>query len=186
MNMDGFSLLERDHQMVRDLISRFRNAVSWDIRCDILVDMINNLNMHTSAEERYVYDLAKTRLTDGNFIFEKNLLDNQIHKEMMEFIWNHIQLIRNGNFIYNDVFFQVVEKFFTVLDEHIREEENLLFPRLRDTMNVDELSKLYRDIEWGKQNAPTLPHPKAPTSGIAAKIMHPVSGLVDSMSGSKQ
>ncbi|MEU1669325.1 hemerythrin domain-containing protein [Streptomyces sparsogenes] len=55
-----------------------------------------------------------------------------------------------------------VERVFTVIRQDIRDEEDLLLPRLRDTASDDSLHRL--GVAWAaaRRTAPTHPHPTVP------------------------
>ncbi|EFC44328.1 hypothetical protein NAEGRDRAFT_82606 [Naegleria gruberi] len=180
--MDGINLLETDHTKLRDKISQFRNNDNWTSRQLLIKEIISNVCQHTSAEERYLYDLITQKFDNGKFLYDKQLIDNQVHKEMMQFLLDKIDILSVGNMSFRDSYQQECEKLFSVLEDHMKEEEQLVFPKLRETLNTTELSDLYKNLEWAKQNAPTRPHPSTPVVG--SKILHPVAGLVDSLTES--
>ncbi|KAF0981434.1 hypothetical protein FDP41_012091 [Naegleria fowleri] len=177
--MDGLSYLENDHVWIRDRFSQFRNETNWSLRKDIIKDIITFVCQHTSAEERYLYELIVKKFDNGKFLYDKEYVDNQVAKEIMQFLLDNLDVLTTGNFTYRDSYFQECEKLFSSLEDHMKEEENIIFPKLREQLSSNELSQLYRDLEWAKKNAPTMPHPRAPVTG--AKLLHPVTGLVDTV-----
>jgi hypothetical protein len=50
----------------------------------------------------------------------------------------------------------------TGIRSHIRDEEDYLFPRLRQTASEDARMKVGDQVRRGKKTAPTRPHPSAP------------------------
>jgi len=182
--MDGLSYLENDHGDYRDFVSKFRNETNWTIRGDILKQLIAEVCKHTSAEERYMYNLINEKFDQGAFLYQKCLVDNQVEKEVMQFLLDNISILTSGNFSYRDLYFKECEKFFSDLEDHMKEEETVIFPKLRERLSVEELSNLLKNLQWAKNNAPTQPHPRAPITG--QKLLHPVTGLIDSITNPQE
>jgi hypothetical protein len=65
------------------------------------------------------------------------------------------------------------------ITEHVREEEQELFPRLTANADRQELQSLGRKVEAMKKVAPTRPHPAAPDTPPMNKLAAPGAGLVD-------
>jgi hypothetical protein len=62
---------------------------------------------------------------------------------------------------------------------HAQEEEDDVFPRLRQTCSPEQLRELGDKIRATKKVAPTHPHPSAPDTPPGNKILGPMAGLVD-------
>jgi hypothetical protein len=65
------------------------------------------------------------------------------------------------------------------IDEHIREEEGELLPRLREAVTQEELDRLGGLLARAKQTAPTRPHPGAPDEPPALAFAGPVAAAYD-------
>lgn len=65
--------------------------------------------------------------------------------------------------------------------EHVKGEEGEVFPQMRQAFSEDELVELSMKVASIKQMAPTRPHPAAPDSPPADKILGPAAGLLDRM-----
>ena len=63
--------------------------------------------------------------------------------------------------------------------EHVQEEENELFPKLRKHAGVQVLRDLGEKVERAKKIAPTRPHPSSPDTPPLNKNLGPGVGLVD-------
>jgi hypothetical protein len=64
---------------------------------------------------------------------------------------------------------------------HIEEEEGDLLPKLQEACSADQLRDLGQKVLDAKAMAPTRPHPMAPDTPPANKILGPGAGLVDRM-----
>jgi cobalamin biosynthesis Mg chelatase CobN len=62
---------------------------------------------------------------------------------------------------------------------HVQNEENNLFPLLRQACWSEMLGDLREKIRRAKAMAPTRPHPTAPDTPPANKLLAPGAGLVD-------
>ncbi|MFD6563298.1 hypothetical protein [Micromonospora profundi] len=67
----------------------------------------------------------------------------------------------------------------STIRQHVQEEENDLFPRLRAATAREELVELAGKVTAIKKIAPTRPHPSAPDRPPANKLLAPGAGLVD-------
>ncbi|KAL9644280.1 hypothetical protein ABK040_005741 [Willaertia magna] len=151
---DGIQVLEKDHNEVREMFKQYKQTSSPEEKEKILTQMIKELSKHTSAEEQYLYPLINEKLLEnGKLLYDKNLLDDQINKEMLQFFEDH----RAGKYsnpgdisLYN----ATVSKFMMNLEEHMKEEENLLFPELREKLSATELNNLGDNLQFAKQHAP--------------------------------
>jgi hypothetical protein len=63
--------------------------------------------------------------------------------------------------------------------EHVREEENTLFPALVEHASKEDLLELGEQVQTAKRVAPTRPHPSAPDRPPLNKLLAPGAGLVD-------
>ncbi|MDX3070990.1 hemerythrin domain-containing protein [Streptomyces sp. NPDC088354] len=63
--------------------------------------------------------------------------------------------------------------------EHVREEEQRLFPALAQACTPDGLFALGEKVRRAEHVAPARPHPRAPDTAPADRILDPGLGLVD-------
>ncbi|MFC9460834.1 hemerythrin domain-containing protein, partial [Streptomyces sp. NPDC056983] len=79
----------------------------------------------------------------------------------------------------DDQFNHLVAKLKLEVSAHVRDEENRLFPLLEASCTPEALDDLGDKIRKAKKTAPTRPHPAAPTTPPANKIVATGAGLVD-------
>jgi hypothetical protein len=72
-----------------------------------------------------------------------------------------------------------VRTLITDVTEHLREEEQRLFPSLAQECTPQELYELGERVRRAKKVAPTRPHPGVPDTPPANKFLAPGAGLVD-------
>jgi hypothetical protein len=61
----------------------------------------------------------------------------------------------------------------------VQDEEQGLWPKLRDAVDEDALVELGEVVDKAKQVAPTRPHPAAPTEPPKLALAAPVAALYD-------
>ena len=65
--------------------------------------------------------------------------------------------------------------------EHVAEEEQEMFPHMRQVFTEAELVEIGSKVEAVKKIAPTRPHPTAPDQPPGDRILGPMTGLLDRM-----
>lgn len=63
--------------------------------------------------------------------------------------------------------------------EHVAEEEQQAFPKMREAFSHDELITMAEQVKSVKKIAPTRPHPTAPDTPPGNLLLGPVAGLFD-------
>ncbi|MGW1106824.1 hypothetical protein ACWD4E_28635, partial [Streptomyces sp. NPDC002540] len=76
-------------------------------------------------------------------------------------------------------FIHLFVKLRTEVRAHVKDEEGNLFIQLRAACGPEVLDLLGQEVRMAKETAPTRPHPGAPSSPLASKILSPGLGLVD-------
>ncbi|MFI8186955.1 hypothetical protein ACIF70_41740 [Actinacidiphila glaucinigra] len=79
----------------------------------------------------------------------------------------------------NARFDELVGKLITDVNEHVREEEQQLFPSLVQACTPEQLYELGEQVRRAKKVAPTRPHPSALDTPPGNKLLAPATGLVD-------
>ncbi|HTQ45983.1 MAG TPA: hypothetical protein VMI75_24675, partial [Polyangiaceae bacterium] len=62
---------------------------------------------------------------------------------------------------------------------HVEEEENVLFPMVREEMGASKLAEIGKRLEQVKKIAPTRPHPRAPNRPPANVVIGVGASVVD-------
>jgi hypothetical protein len=76
-------------------------------------------------------------------------------------------------------FDQLMTSLMSEIREHVADEENNLFPRLRQAADAEDLEKLGEKVRTAKKTAPTRPHPASPDKPPANKLLDPGAGMID-------
>lgn len=132
-------------------------------------ELTGRLSQHTSIEERtfqaaYSKELsAEVLKQDGE---EKRAVDAFMRADPAKL----------------DTFTATFSELQRLVLTHIQWEETVGFPWLRANLSAEQQAKFGRDIAALRASGvlPTHPHPMVgPSSSAAAKIMHPIAGVVD-------
>jgi hemerythrin superfamily protein len=126
---------------------------------------------HAVAEEMYVYPAVRRHVPDGDAIADKEISD---HSEIEQAL-KDLENIAATDADFNTVTRRLIDD---VL-EHVRDEENTLFPLLAEHTSQEDLLKLGQQVQTAKKVAPTRPHPSAPDRPPLNKLLAPGAGLVD-------
>lgn len=168
---DLISVLVRDHREVQELFRRLQNGGTPDERRRIADEATIELVRHSVAEDMYLYPEVRKALPEGDRIADRELED---HRE----IERTLKELEKVDAI-SPEFDTLITRLTNAVQRHIDDEENVLFPRLLQHIDHDDLVKLGRKVESAKDRAPTRPHPNAPDSPGLLKVLAPGAGLVD-------
>jgi hemerythrin-like domain-containing protein len=186
---DGIQLVSEEHCCFKKKIDKFREkGQSFTNQVDTLRCLIREISRLASAEERHLFPLIKTELktrVDPNMLYTRSILDDQINKELM--LWLEDNMPSNPEEASEEaikIFRRTAEKFFHCELEHIEVEEQWVLEPLKQNLTDGQKQKLYEDLCWAKEHAPSHPHPGAPAGGMWSKVIDPVSGVTDKVSES--
>jgi hemerythrin superfamily protein len=168
---DVVDVLSTDHTEAKALIADIRSTTDPEQRRDLADTLISELVRHSVAEEMFVYPAMQDHLPDGAQAVEH---DTKEHKEL-ERIMKELEGADAGD----AQFLTLVGRLETVLLDHVSDEEDQQFPKLRAAIPRDQLVTMAGKVEAAKKIAPTRPHPNAPNNEVFHKLVGPGVGLVD-------
>jgi hemerythrin superfamily protein len=172
---DVIDLLVQDHRTVEQMFVELESlrgaedAESLRRRKDLVELVTMELVPHSVAEEAEVYPRIRERIDSG----EADQLTHE-QAEAEKLMKQLEKLLPN-----NSEFDELVTRLIADVREHVSEEEQQAFPRLREAFDEDELVEMAAKVERVKKLAPTRPHPLAPDKPPGDKIVGPPTGLVD-------
>lgn len=170
-SQDVLDLLMQEHREVEALLDQISQPEQNPDSRDTADRVIAMLVKHSVAEEMYVYPVMEQYLPNGKQDVEH---DKQEHQELEELL-----KALEGLAPEEDGFAQCVSKIQEVLNDHVHDEEDEQFPRLREAVPADTLVDLRGKVEMAEKVAPTRPHPEAPHSELFHKVVGPGVGMVD-------
>ncbi len=168
---DVIDAITHDHREVEQLFAQFEQSSDLQQRKDITERAIIELVRHSVGEEEYVYPVARTVIPDGQALVEREISEHADAEKMM----NDLEGLDPDHPRFDPLMMQLVG----TVREHVREEEQLLLPQLREHVSADDLAGMGEKFEKAKQMAPTRPHPAAPDHPPFNKVLGPGAALVD-------
>lgn len=169
---DVVAELTTDHGEVEELFGKIESLPAGNAQRKKYADQaVIELVRHSVAEEAYLYPAVREMLPDGDSIADKELADHAEAERTMKDL--------EGVAADDSRFDALVGALMAEIRSHVRDEEGNLFPRLRAAASGDELTKLGDKVRQAKKTAPTRPHPSAPDTPPANKLLAPGAGLVD-------
>ncbi|WP_406864733.1 hemerythrin domain-containing protein [Streptomyces sp. HUAS MG47] len=169
---DVFEELMADHREVEEMFGRIRAMVTpgQELR-DLVDDVTIELVRHSVAEEQYLYPVVRERIEGGDQLADREIEDHSSIERLLK------QLEMKD--VDDPQMMPLLRQLMDEVSSHVMDEENNLFPMLRRACSADELDGLGDKIRRAKAMAPTRPHPSAPSTPPANKLIAPGVGLVD-------
>lgn len=162
-NADGIQYLTNDHNWLRFQFDLYlRGNQSFEDKMKLVQKFSSEIVLHTAVEEKFLYPLITEKLGEeqGNMLFQKNVLDNMISKEIIRFL----ELTVPKNDYDRDIYDKLVQKFISIELDHMKAEEEDVFPIVKNSLNAEELATLEDLLKWAKDHGPSaVPPTKSPT-----------------------
>lgn len=164
--------LMTDHREVEEIFGRMQAMTGGGQELRDLVDEATiELVRHSVAEEQYLYPAVREHIDGGDGLADKETEDH----ERVEKILKQLEKLDTDDPKMGPMLQQLMDE----VAAHVHDEEANLFPRLRQACTPEMLDDLGDKIRRAKSMAPTRPHPSAPSSPTASKLLAPGAGLVD-------
>jgi hemerythrin superfamily protein len=166
--------LTTDHREVEEIFGRIEMLPpgSGD-RKDLADQATIELVRHSVAEEAYLYPAVREHLTGGDALADKEIEDHAKAEQIMK----DLESLQADDPQFDTLMAQLMSE----IRAHVMDEEQNLFPKLEAACSADALMDLGDKVRRTKKMAPTRPHPSAPDTPPANKLLAPGAGLVDRM-----
>jgi iron-sulfur cluster repair protein YtfE (RIC family) len=169
---DVIDELVTDHREVEEIFGRIEALPSGDKDRKVHADQATmELVRHSVAEEAYLYPAVREHLVNGNTMADREIEDHAKAERIMKDL--------EGCEAGDAEFDRLITMLMSEIRSHIADEEENLFPQLRVACPADALNDLGDKVRMAKKVAPTRPHPSAPDTPPANKLLAPGAGLVD-------
>ena len=155
--MNALTFLKQDHQNIEALFSRFEELASGNgtkAKGDVVQKIIEHLSVHAVAEEQVLYPAVREALSEETPLVLEALEEHHAVKVMLA----EIEKMPPTAERFDAKVKVVIEN----VRHHVQEEENELFPKIREAMTVQQLEELGEALDKAKEAAPTRPHPFQP------------------------
>ncbi|MFF8290026.1 hemerythrin domain-containing protein [Streptomyces sp. NPDC016309] len=164
--------LTTDHREVDELFARIEALPPGDEQRRDLADQLTmELIRHSVAEEEYLYPTVRRYVDGGDDIADKEIADHAEVERMLK----ELEGCEPGDGRFDGL----ITRLKASVTEHVADEENRLFPLLAESCSADALAQLGDKVRAAKKTAPTRPHPSAPDTPPANKLLAPGAGMVD-------
>ncbi|MEU9044671.1 MULTISPECIES: hemerythrin domain-containing protein [unclassified Kitasatospora] len=164
--------LMADHREVEKMFARIQAMTGGGQQLRDLVDEVTiELVRHSVAEEQYLYPAVREYIQGGNKLADKEVADHARVEKLLK----QLEKMATDDPQMNPMLQQLMNE----VALHVQDEENNLFPMLRTACTPEQLDDLGDKIRRAKSMAPTRPHPSAPSTPLASKLLAPGAGLVD-------
>ncbi|HZU84040.1 MAG TPA: hemerythrin domain-containing protein [Polyangiaceae bacterium] len=170
--MNAIALLKTDHRAVEELFDKLDQLDGKSRGKKTLVEkLIRELSIHAAIEEEIFYPEVKRSVPGGAEIVYESLEEHGVVK------WE-LSALQSMD-LTDERFDAKLKVLKDTLLHHIDEEENELFPMVRDAFEASKLNELGASLERAKKTAPTRPHPRAPDEPPANIIANAGASVVD-------
>ena len=169
---DVLDLLIQEHRDVEQMLEQLsmQGVLEQDPR-EIADLVIASLVRHSVAEEMYVYPAMREYLEDGDAAVDHDIAEHRQIEECLKEL--------EGLEPADGKFTEIVARLQELIADHVTDEEDEQFPRLREVVPEQRLIDLRDKVEAAEKVAPTRPHPNAPHSELFHKVVGPGVGMVD-------
>lgn len=163
--------LMADHREVEEMFGRMEGMTRGQDLRDLVDEVTIELVRHSVAEEEYLYPAVREHIEGGDRLADKEIADHgrveKLLKQLEKADADDPQMML------------LLQQLMDEVTAHVQDEENNLFPMLRQGCSAEQLDELGDKIRRAKAMAPTRPHPSAPDTPPANKLLAPGAGLVD-------
>ncbi|SEE93908.1 hemerythrin domain-containing protein [Streptomyces sp. Ag109_O5-10] len=169
---DAIAELMTDHREVEEMFARIQGMprAGQELR-DVVDEVTIELVRHSIAEEEHLYPAVREHIEGGDRIADKEIADH----DRVEKLLKELEKTDTDDLKTSPLLRQLMDE----VSAHVRDEEDNLFPALRQACTAEALNDLGDKIRRAKSIAPTRPHPSAPNTPPANKLLAPGAGLVD-------
>jgi hemerythrin-like domain-containing protein len=171
--MDAIALLRADHREVERLFKQFEKAGpnAHATRRQIVDRIIEELSVHAVIEEQVFYPAVREAVPDADDEVLESLEEHHIVKWTLSELENmdpeHERFVPKTTVLIESV------------RHHVEEEEDELFPQVRDVLKRKRLQEIGEAMAKAKDVAPTRPHPKAPDTPPGNLVAGAGAAVVD-------
>ena len=159
----------QDHVQLDALLQRLR-ATTGREQDEVLSRIRRLVFAHAFAEEAVLWPAVRRVLPDGE---QLTLRIEQEHQQI------NAVMSRLERTAHDDPARpELLERLVSLLDDDVRDEEDVLLPRLQQALTAQELQRLGRSWQAVRSTAPTRPHPtvaRRPPGNVLAAL--PLSAL---------
>ena len=152
--MNALSLLKQDHGNVETLFKRFEASDDSDEKREVADRIIEQLSVHAAVEEQVFYPALRADMPGA----ESKVLEALEEHHLVKLSLAELEKLPAASERFDAKAAVLIES----VRHHVREEEDELFPRVRELIAAHRLDELGDALERAKETAPVRPHPFQP------------------------
>jgi len=143
--VDATKLLEQDHEEVEGLFKKFEEAgdQAYKTKQDLADRIIQELTIHTEIEEEIFYPAVKSEVDDAEDEVLEAVEEHHVAETLIEEI--------KGLTAQDEEFDAKVMVLIESVRHHKDEEENEMFPKVRNAFSTEELEQIGQRLEQAKE-----------------------------------
>ena len=170
---DAITLLKDDHKTVEQLFKRFEKAGerAFTEKRNVVDRIVEELAVHAAVEEQVFYPVVRATVSGSEDLTLESLEEHHIVK------WVLSEL--DSMSPEDERFVAKVTVLIENVRHHVKEEEQDLFPKVRNELGRDTLRDLGEVMEKAKKAAPTHPHPRSPDTPPGNLVIGTAAGVAD-------
>jgi hemerythrin superfamily protein len=155
---DAIVLLKNDHKQVEKLFKQFQKLGddAKQTKRQVVDEIIEALSVHAAIEEQHFYPTVREHITD----LEDEVLEALEEHHIVKWTLSELKDLP----VDNERFDAKVTVLIESVRHHVEEEEQEMFPAVREAMGRKALTELGAVLEQAKAAAPTEPYPEAEVS----------------------
>jgi len=167
--MDALELLRSDHDKVRDLFEQFKSAQEAGdtaTMAQLKEQIFSELQVHTAIEEEIFYPAAEDVGEEAEELVHEGVEEHHLIDVLME----EIEQLEPSDEAWTAKMTVLIEN----VEHHAGEEEEELFPQLRETFGDDKLAALGKQLQQAKdrKSGAAGASGKADTSGMSKEELY--------------
>jgi hemerythrin superfamily protein len=173
LGMDAITLLREDHRAVEKLFKEFEKAGprAGKTKAKLVKQIIRDLAIHSAIEEQIFYPAVREADEDVADTVLESLEEHHIVKWVLDEL--------EGMTPEDERFDAKVTVLIENVRHHVKDEQDELFPEVRQALGRKRLAELGELMEKAKKIAPSRPHPRAPDEPPGNIVAGAVAGVMD-------
>ena len=172
--MNAISLLKQDHGNVENLFHRFETLGrgAEEEMADIRDKIVEQLSVHAAIEEQLFYPAVSGKLGGEE---GESVLESLEEHHIVKWTLSELEKLQPASERFHAKMTVLIDS----VRHHVQEEEDELFPKVREAFTVEELNELGERLEKAKVDAPTRPHPRSPDTPPLNMLVGTGAAIVD-------
>jgi hemerythrin superfamily protein len=143
--MNAIDVLKQDHDKVKQLFQRFESSDDESLHRRLFEEIKTELQIHSHIEEAVFYPVVEEKDDELNEMVQEAYDE---HAEVNDLLVEIEDLNREGS----DLRSKVIE-LKDIVEHHVQEEENEMFPKVRQAMGEEELSRMGEELAAEKRTS---------------------------------